>query len=87
MSKVYVVVEIYGDYSWDNDVEAVYPSTILLKTAKRRVEALGKRNFYPVNKIGAWKWTKTIDKDIWCYCHEYYGHYYGYTLTLMEVTQ
>jgi len=88
MAKVYVVVEInVPDNNWANEIIAVYPSTILLKTAKRRVQAFAKENFrsllgYKLN----WKWKEHSGNE-WNYAHEYYGHYYGYTLKLMEVTK
>jgi hypothetical protein len=88
MSKVYVVVEIsVPDNNWANEIIAVYPSTILLKTAKRRVQAFAKKNFRSLlGDILNWKW-KEHSANEWNYAHEYYGQYYGYILTLIEVTK
>ena len=84
MAKVYVVAEIYDLVTWNTVICAVYPSTVLLKTAKRRIEALAKTNFH--DGKGVWNW-KEHSANEWNYSHEYYGHYYGYILSLMEVTK
>ena len=86
MAKVYVVVEVaIPDNNWANEIIAVYPSTILLKTAKRRVQALAKKYFRSLlgDKLN-WNWKEHAANE-WNYSHEYYGFYYGYILKLMEV--